>query len=648
MKRAFDNKDGKRNLSFGLFLLTIFMNSTLFAGSLQISWDAVASDNVAGYWVKYGTRSGTYSNKVNMGKVTTYALQNLTEGHNYYLAVAAYDSNGIEGVYSPECSGLVLMNSNISALANSNSASVAWQTNKSADGQVEYWTGTSSHLTTAANSTFSTSHDETLSNLIPNTAYNYRVISTDAGGSVSTSAVCTFQTPSGYAINAGGNAVARFMADGNFSGGTVSQSTNAIDLTGTINPAPSAVYQSGRTGSNFAYTFGNLRSGGKYLVRLHFAETDYVTSGQRLFRVYINNFRVLNNFDIVANAGKANKAIVKQFSLTVGSTRQILVQFLQGKVGNPKVNGLEIIPDMIRVAAINAGGAASNPYVADTGYTGGSASTTLNTISTKGVVNPAPSSVYRSWRSDNSNFDYTLSNLNSGSYYLVRMHFAESTWSAAGQRLFNLTLNGKNVLDDFDILANARAANQAIVQEFISQADSTGKILAHFSKGSIDNPLVNGVEAYPVNSFLLGINAGGPAVEDFIADAGFLGGTVSSTLNPIDVSDVVVAAPAESYQSQREGNFSYAVANLNPSATYTVRLHFAESKWAGAGQRRFNVTINGNTMLRNFDVLQYAGAPYKAVVREFLATADSNGIISINFVNGSADQAMVSAIEILN
>ncbi len=648
MKKAFNKKNGKRDFSFGLLLLLILLNSTLFAGSLQVSWDALPSGNVAGYWVKHGTTSGAYSSKVDMGEVASYKLQNLTEGQKYYLVVAAYDSNRIEGVYSPECSGLVLINSNLSTLANSTSAATAWQTNKPADGQVEYWSGTSSHLTTAVNSTLSTSHNETLPYLSPNMTYSYRVTSKDAGGSASTSAIGTFQTSSGYAINAGGNAAARFTADSNFTGGTVSQSTNTIDLTGTINPASLSVYQSGRTGSSFAYTFGNLRNGGKYLVRLHFSETDYATSGQRLFRVYINNSRVLNNFDIVANAGKANKAVVKQFSVTVGSAGQIQVQFSQGRSGNPKVNGLEVIPDMTRVAAINAGGAASSPYVADTGYTGGAAGTNSNGISTKGVVNAAPSSVYRSWRSDSSSFDYALTNLRSGSYYLVRTHFAESTWSTAGQRTFNLTLNGKDVLNDFDILANAGAANQATVQEFIAQADSAGKIQAHFSKGSMDNPQMNGVEAYPVNSFLLGINAGGGAAEDFIADAGFSGGTVSSTPNPIDVTDMVVAAPAENYQSQREGNFSYAVTNLNPAATYTVRLHFAESKWAGAGQRRFNVTINGNTMLRNFDVLQYAGAPYKAVVREFLATADSNGTISINFANGSADQAMVSGIEILN
>ena len=52
---------------------------------------------------------------------------------------------------------------------------------------------------------------------------------------------------------------------------------------------------------------------------------------------------------------------------------------------------------------------------------------------------------------------------------------------------------------------------------------------------------------------------------------------------------------------------------------YTVRLHFAEIYWTAAGQRRFNVAINGTQVLTNFDIFATAGAN-KALVRDFSAT----------------------------
>src|SRR5260370_42089859 len=52
-------------------------------------------------------------------------------------------------------------------------------------------------------------------------------------------------------INAGGAAVAGFIADTDFTGGTARTSTKAITTTGVTNPVPQAVYQS--------YHYGNFR-----------------------------------------------------------------------------------------------------------------------------------------------------------------------------------------------------------------------------------------------------------------------------------------------------------------------------------------------------------------------------------------------------
>lgn len=293
-----------------LFLMT----SVLLAGSLRISWDAVPSSNVSGYLVKYGTASGNYSTRVDVGNVNSFQISNLVEGQSYYMAVAAYDGNKVEGLCSSERLGAVLLVANPAASRiGSTSATISWNTNKSADGQVEYWTGTSSHLTTNLNANLLTTHSETLSNLIPSATYSFRVLSKDSGGSISTSSTFNFQTTSTLAINAGGTTAGTFGDDGAFNGGNAVQSTNAIDMSGAIRPAPLAVYQSARTGASFSYTFKNLSLNGGYILRLHFAETEMTTTGQRMFQVRVNGSRVLNNFDIVSKAGKANKVYISQF-----------------------------------------------------------------------------------------------------------------------------------------------------------------------------------------------------------------------------------------------------------------------------------------------------------------------------------------------
>ena len=83
---------------------------------------------------------------------------------------------------------------------------------------------------------------------------------------------------------------------------------------------------------------------------------------------------------------------------------------------------------------INAGGAAAAPFVADEDFTGGTTASVTNAISTTGVTNPAPQSVYQSNRY--GNFTYTVPGLTAGASYAVRLDFAEEYWTAAGANHF--------------------------------------------------------------------------------------------------------------------------------------------------------------------------------------------------------------------
>src|SRR4051794_40317063 len=79
------------------------------------------------------------------------------------------------------------------------------------------------------------------------------------------------------------------------------------------------------------------------------------------------------------------------------------------------------------------------------------------------------------------------------------------------------------------------------------------------------------------------INCGGGALSPFTADQFASGGSTWTANVTVSTSGVANAAPAGVYQSERYGNHSYTFASLTPGASYTARLHFAETKFTAAG-----------------------------------------------------------------
>jgi hypothetical protein len=143
------------------------------------------------------------------------------------------------------------------------------------------------------------------------------------------------------------------------------------------------------------------------------------------------------------------------------------------------------------------------------------------------------------------------------------------------------------------------------------------------------------------------INCGGNAVAPFAADAFHSGDdSTYSSATAVSTSGVANAAPAAVYQTERFSDFTYTFPGLTSGTAYTVRLHFAEIWFTAAGSRLFNVIINGQPVLTNFDVFTAAGGADKAVVKEFQVTANGSGQIIIQFVSVLTN-AKCSGIEIL-
>jgi hypothetical protein len=143
----------------------------------------------------------------------------------------------------------------------------------------------------------------------------------------------------------------------------------------------------------------------------------------------------------------------------------------------------------------------------------------------------------------------------------------------------------------------------------------------------------------------IAINSGGPAVSPFLADVDFNGGSTINHANTIDLTGVTNPAPAAVYQTARVGNFTYTIPGFAPGSTQTVRLHFAETFFAAAGSRSFNVSINGSQVLANFDIFATTGAKNKAVVEQFNEPANSSGQYVIQFTS-VINQSLISGIEI--
>ena len=304
---------------------------------------------------------------------------------------------------------------------------------------------------------------------------------------------------------------------------------------------------------------------------------------------------------------------------------------------------------------IDAGGPAAGNYAADNGFSGGSTYSTTATVDTSAVADPAPQSVYKTERF--GNFTYTLSGLTAGSSYTVRLDFAELYWSAAGKRVFSVTGNGASWLNNFDIYAAAGAKNKAIARSFSAVADGNGRIAITF-KSSVDNAKISAISVTPsgttppptqtANPVLL--DAGGPAAVgtagSFLADSGYSGGKTASYSTAVNTGGVANPAPQAVYQSERYGDFTYAIANLVAGQQYTLQLDLVENYWNAAGKRSFNVSVNSTPWLSNFDIYSAAGGKNVAIARTVNVAADNAGKITIGF-KSLIDNAKVNGIRVI-
>jgi hypothetical protein len=155
------------------------------------------------------------------------------------------------------------------------------------------------------------------------------------------------------------------------------------------------------------------------------------------------------------------------------------------------------------------------------------------------------------------------------------------------------------------------------------------------------------------------VNAGGPAVSGsptWTADTSGSpspyvngGSSTFSTSASINVGDASIPAgtPASLFQSERYDNaggtsmqWSFPVA----PGTHEVRLYFAEIFFTAAGSRVFDLSIEGNVVLNDYDIVADVG-PFAGVMKSFVVSSDST--LNIDF-DSVVENSKISAIEIIS
>src|SRR5215831_18617295 len=149
------------------------------------------------------------------------------------------------------------------------------------------------------------------------------------------------------------------------------------------------------------------------------------------------------------------------------------------------------------------------------------------------------------------------------------------------------------------------------------------------------------------------VNSNGPALTDsagnaWSADAAYsAGGGGYDTLYGASSTSQAIAGTSDPalYQTYDLFNnwsgYKFDVAN----GTYQVTLKMVEDWATAAGQRRFDVRIEGTTVLTAFDIFAACGA-FTACDRTFSATV-SDGQLNVQFnMDGGANYATVSAIQV--
>jgi hypothetical protein len=245
--------------------------------------------------------------------------------------------------------------------------------------------------------------------------------------------------------------------------------------------------------------------------------------------------------------------------------------------------------------------------LADTGYLQGTSFSTASAIAAT-----TDAALYQDLRYSASgplSYQFVVPNGN----YTVNLKFAELFYAAAGQRVFDVAINGTTVISHLDVFATAGGANKALDESYpVTVANG---VLAIALTPVTGLPILSALEILTAPTFTpIRVNAGGAAYTDTLgqswsADTGYQQGTAYATASAIAGTPDGALYQAQRYSPSGPLTYQFTVANGNR----TVKLKFAELYYTSSGQRIFDVAINGTTVTSHLDVFSAAGGSNRAL-----------------------------------
>ncbi len=141
-------------------------------------------------------------------------------------------------------------------------------------------------------------------------------------------------------------------------------------------------------------------------------------------------------------------------------------------------------------------------------------------------------------------------------------------------------------------------------------------------------------------------NYGGTWSADRAYSVGSWGYVGESIVFPQSSRDIAGTSNAILYQTARYAFGSFGYRFDVPNGRYRVSLYFAELWWATSGRRTFNVSIEMQPVLRDYDIVAAAGGWLIARAETFEADV-IDGHLDVNLELGSKDYPMINVLRVV-
>ena len=254
-------------------------------------------------------------------------------------------------------------------------------------------------------------------------------------------------------------------------------------------------------------------------------------------------------------------------------------------------------------------------WLGDRYFSGGGA----EAIAPKAFEFTTTPSIY--FRRRRGNFSYAIP-LRKGIYEL-KLYFADAFFGQGNpeeggesSRLFDVKANGKTLLSNFDVVADAGGSNTADIKVFRSIQPAADGFLHLDFIPSRNVAFVNAIEVLPAPSHKMlpiHIYAGTSDYEDnagifWNSDRYFRGGVHRQRAD-----ERAAGADLSGFIDERFGNFVYGIP-VAEDGVYTAKLRFCQGNILNSQPFKtesnlFNVYLNGKTLLENFEIAAGAQAP---------------------------------------